>query len=462
MIRPRIIEYISSQSAESFEKAIGLVLPLGLVYLAASLEQKKHAVSILDCEALGLSKDEIRDEIIKRQPQVVGISAVTTNIRGALEAAKIAKEYGAITIIGGPHMMIFPRETLSYDFIDYGIVGEGEYALNELLFTLEKGGNFRNIRGAIYRDNNEIVVNEPAIVKDLDQLPIPAYHLLPLERYEMPNTGKKLASLITIRGCPFKCGFCYRSPLSFFIRKRNPIKVVDEIEYLYRTYGIRDINFVNESITLDKQHLVSICQEIIRRDLKIEWQSPARVDQVDESLLKIMKESGCRTLRFGVESGNDEILRIINKKTTLLKIEKAFFLCNKIGIDTVAYFIIGYLGETEATIKQTIAFSKKIRPTYAAFFPATPMPQTALFESSVRAGLIDKEYWRDFTLSRRSDGLPFLVPEAGDWVVKAYRTFYFRPIYILKNLRKISSWKSFKKYCLGALALLKMRFKRKA
>ncbi|MFH1905650.1 MAG: radical SAM protein [bacterium] len=461
LIRPRVVEYLSSQSAESFEGAIGLVPPLGLAYLAASLERESHKVAIMDCQALGLGPQEIRKEILKESPQVVGISAMTTNIRGALESARIAKECKAITVIGGPHMMIFPKETLSYEFIDYGIGGEGEYVLNELLLAIEKKGGVSDIKGLIYRENERIIVNEPAIVDDLDQLPIPAYHLLPLERYEMVNTGNKLVSLITIRGCPYKCGFCYRSPISRIIRKRDPLKVVDEIEYFYEKYGIKEINFVNESITLGREHLKRICQEILKRNLKINWQSPARVDQVTEELLRLMKESGCQVLRFGVESGNQNILDIIDKRTTLSQIETAFSLCNKIGIETVAYFIIGYLGETEETIKETIALARKISPTYATFFPATPMPQTSLFAFSVQAGLVEGDYWRDFTLGKRNDSLPFLFPGAGEWVVKAYRSLYFRPSYILKSLKKINSWKNLKKYSLAAWALLKMKFKRR-
>lgn len=462
LIRPRLVNYINSQSPSSFEDSIGLVPPLGVASIASFLEQAGYRVFILDCEALCLSDDGIKKEIIKHAPDVVGISAITTNIHGALESCRLAKECGAVVVIGGSHMVVFPQETMSYDFIDYGICGEGEYAFLSLLRALENRDkdSMRDIKGLIYRRDGQIISNGIARVDDLDEMPFSAYHLLPLDKYEMVNSRKRIVSMFTTRGCPYRCSFCFRSPLLDKVRRRNPLRVVDEIEYVVKEFGISHINFVDDTLTLNQSHIQAICTEMLKRDLKVYWQSPTRVDHVSPELLRLMYKAGCRTLRFGVESGDENILALIDKGTTLNQARDASHWCREAGIDTVAYFIIGYIGETEETIKRTIAFSKEIGATYAAFFPATPMPKTELFDMAVSEGLVEPHYWEDFVLGKRCDPLPFLFHDTGEWVTRAYREFYFRPSYIAFRLMRKDGWQNICKYAMAAYNLLKIRFNR--
>lgn len=462
LIRPRLVNYINSQSPPSFEDSIGLVPPLGIASIASVLEEKGHTASILDCEALCLSGEKIREAIIKYAPDVVGVSAITTNIHGALEACRLAKECGKIVVIGGSHMMVFPHETMTYDFIDYGICGEGEYAFLALLKALEEDDRdlFKGIKGLISRREGQITSNGIARIDNLDDMPFPAYHLLPLDNYEMVNSRKKIVSMFTTRGCPYQCGFCFRSSLLDKLRRRNPLRVVNEIEYVVREFGISHINFVDDTLTLIREHIEAICNELLKKNLRVYWQSPTRVDHVNPELLKLMYKAGCRALRFGVESGNEDILARIGKGTTIEQARNAFRWCREIGIDTVAYFIIGYIGETEETIKRTIAFSKEIGATYAAFFPATPMPKTKLFDMAAADGLVEPNYWEDFVLGKRADSLPFLFPDAGKWVAKAYREFYFRPSYIAYRLMRRDGWQNIHKYSRAAYNLLRIRFYR--
>ena len=458
LIHPRLIDSVNKESATVIEN-VGFVPPLGLAYIASSLEKNGHEVSILDCEALELLPPEIKRHIERIKPEVVGVSALTTNIRGALEAARLAKQAGASVVMGGPHLMVFPYETLTYDFIDYGIRGEGEIAMVKLLHGIEKGESLQKMPGIVCRVNEQTVVNEPACVDDIDAVPMPAYHLLPVEKYEISNFGGKTLSMFTTRGCPYKCGFCYRNPLLDRVRKRDPIKVVDEIECLIARFKINHINFVDEVITFDKQHMRAICEEILKRRLKLRWQAATRVNTVDDALLKLMHDAGCHTLRFGVESGNQEILNRMNKKITLHQADETFRLCRKIGIKTVAYFIIGYVSETVQTIKDTIAFAKRLSPDYAIFGPAYPLPETKLFEDAAAEGMVQPEYWRNFVLGKTTDPVPFLFPDTRKWVARAYRSFYFRPGYILKHLCEPESWKNMGRDCKTALALLALKAK---
>jgi radical SAM superfamily enzyme YgiQ (UPF0313 family) len=202
---------------------------------------------------------------------------------------------------------------------------------------------------------------------------------------------------------------------------------------------VQSINFVDETISLHKEYFLDFCEKLAAKKWNLEWQAPTRVTSIDEDVVRAAKMSGCHTLRLGIESGNEEVLKRISKGITLTQAEQAVRLCRKHGIKVVAYFIIGYIGETEKTVRQTIRFARKLKPDFAAFFPATPMPGTRLCSEAEDAGLIAKDYWRDYVLGKRSDALPFLIPDAGAWAARAYRSFYFSPGYLLHQLLAIRS-----------------------
>jgi radical SAM superfamily enzyme YgiQ (UPF0313 family) len=459
LVRPRIVNFINAQAAPSFDNSVGATPPLGIACIAAFLERYHYAVSILDCETQCSSAQDIKRIIEREEPDMVGVSAITTNIHGALEVCNIAKACGKIVVMGGTHMAIFPLETLQYPSIDYGIVGEGEQPTLELVRALESGGDVSQIAGIAYKKNGEIRANGIAKNNDLDSLPWPAYHLLHLEKYEMINTGP-MVSMFTTRGCPYKCTFCFRNPILDKVRKKNPIRVVDEIEYINKEFGIKYINFVDETITLDPAHIRSICAEIIRRKLRMVFQAPTRVNHVDEALLSTMRRAGFDTLRFGVESADEYILKLIDKRITLEETRRAFALCRKTGIKSVAYFILGYIGETAESIIKTIRFAKELKADYSVFFPATPMPGTKLFDMAVEKGLVERNYWLEFVLGKRNDPLPFLFPDTDRYIYKAYRQLYFNPSYIAKMLCKKETILNFRKYLTAALNLLRMKFQR--
>jgi radical SAM superfamily enzyme YgiQ (UPF0313 family) len=374
---------------------------------------------------------------------------------------KLSKEVSKdiITVIGGPQISVFPNETLSFDFVDYGIFGEGENAMLELVNNIEEGKSTSDIQGLLYKKDKKVFINQASLIEDLDSLPFPARHLLPNEKYHCVISKHPFTTMITGRGCPFRCGFCFKGPSDKKIRLRSAKNVVDEMEHCIEKYKVKEIMFYDDTLTFNKEHIKNICNEIISRKLKVDWESPTRIDCVDEDTLKVMKKAGCIRLRYGVESGDQRILDVMMKKTTLEKVEDAFKLTKKIGIETFAYFIIGYATEDEQTIRNTINFAKKLDPDWVMFTVATPLPSTNLFDLSVEKGLIDEQYWKNFVLGKTSERIPFLVKDADEWAKKAYKEFYLRPKFFFKKVYKIRSFDTIKKYMRGFNSIFSFEMK---
>jgi radical SAM superfamily enzyme YgiQ (UPF0313 family) len=462
LVRPFLRDCFNSICTSSFEESIGLIPPLNLCCLAASVEQAGYEVLIYDGEAEGTSEDHFREYLKAEKPDIVGINMVSVNFFGALDTSRIIKDVlpDACVVCGGTHMMIFPDETLSYDSFDYGFTGEAEEPFLRFLSFLEKGSpDLSQIPGLVYRVDDRVAVNEPyGFNEDLDSLPFPAFHLLDLSKYKMPNTGDNLISLFLSRGCPFKCGFCFRGPQMQMIRFKSVDRAIEEITHVVEKYGVRSINFVDETITLNKKYFLEFAAKLKARNFDLEWQAPTRVTSLDEETVIAAKECGCHTFRLGIESGSDEILKRINKGISTSASRKAVALCRKHGIKTVGYFLIGYLGETEETIRQTIRFSKELGLDYAAFYPVTPFPETELYFESIERNLTPADYWKDFILGNRHDRIPFIFPDAGKWTAKAFRSFYFSPSYILRHMLTKKFYANFLEHCRVALLMLTQRF----
>jgi len=412
---------------------------LGINYVAAMLEKAGYDVKFIDSMASGLTAQQTKKAIMDYGPDIVGITAMTVTFLGALEAAKIAKECGASVVMGGPHFSIFPIESMFHKEIDYAVFGEGEYPMLHLVRAVEENRSVENIKGLIWRENGKVRVNEPAIVDDLESLPIPARHLTPVNSYRLIGARKPFATMLTQRGCPFKCGYCATDNPMRKVRFRKVESVLDEMELLVKDFGTREINFVVETFTLKRDFTVALCEGILRRNIKVAWQAPTRVDCVDLELLKLMYRAGCWQLRFGIESGNQRILDLMNKNVTLEMIESAVNLTKKAGMRTVGYFILGYVDENAQSLDNTINFAKKLDLDSAVFYLGVPYYKTNFHELAVERGLIDENYWKEWVMGKRTDPLPFLIPDAEKWLRKAYSDYYYRPKYILKCLYNIRS-----------------------
>jgi len=462
LINPRDRDDINTRLPESVNRSKGIFAPLGLAYIASYLrENGNKEVKILDSEALNLTNDEIETVIKKVKPDIVGIASMTTILPHSLKVAKFAKNAGAITVLGGPHVSGFPEESVFFDFVDYAIIGEGEEAFSKLVKELEKKFqdkkySLEKIEGLVYRKDGKVIKNSVAVIKDINELPFPAFDLLPMNKYFSVINERPFVTMMTSRGCPFRCGFCYKQPTDKYFRRRTPENVVDEIEHWIKIYNIKEVMFYDDTLTLNKEHINGICDEIIRRKLKIIWEGPTRVDCVDEALLRKMKKAGCRRLRYGVESGDKRILKLMRKGTNLELVKKVFDMSKKVGLENFAYFIVGYYSETPETMQKTIDFAIKLDPDWVMFTVATPYPNTDLFNLSAEAGLIDKEYWKKFSIGQRVGRMPFLVKDAEKWIKRAYFKFYFRPKFILNKIKKLDSLYSLKNQFNGAMSILGM------
>jgi anaerobic magnesium-protoporphyrin IX monomethyl ester cyclase len=459
LIYPRDEENINTRLPGSLNRAQGLYPPLGLSYLAAVLEESNHDVRILDVPALNLTVDETRKEIFDFKADVAGVTCMTSTIKGSLAAARIAKESGAKVVLGGPQLAVYPEDTVSYDFVDYGVVGEGDYVMRDLVNALESGKNVSAIKGLVYKKGGRTHVNGFGLVDDLDTLPLPARHLLPMDNYDCVITKRPFVTMVSSRGCPYRCGFCFKQPSDTVVRFRSPERVVDEIEHCIDRYKTRWVMFYDDTLGAKREHVTGICNGILERGLDIEWETPMRVNNVDRELLQLMHKAGCRRLRYGVESGDEDILKVMRKGITIDKVREVFKITDEIGIETFAYFIIGYAHETPVTIRKTINLAKELDSDWTMFTVATPYPKTNLYDLALEAGIVKGDYWRDFTLGKKRERIPYFVEDSDKWVKQAYKEFYLRPKYVWKKLRRLRSLETLRKYIDGATGVVLFNMK---
>lgn len=416
--------------------------PMGLTYLAAILEKHGYHVEILDVPVLGLSYKQIKDELKKRKPDLVGITATTAMINSALQVAKIVKDVlpESIVILGGVHVTFAYETTMKENpFVDITCIGEGEYTLLELTQTLEKGGNLKNVKGIVYRKNGKLLKTQPRpLIENLDELPFPARHLLPMDKYKAFGENMILGTILTSRGCPFNCIFCSSSLLfGKKFRARSPKNVVDEIEQFQKAYKTRHVEFVDDTFTFDKKRAEEICKEIVDRKLDIRWVCSCRVDLIDKELMQTLRKAGCTMIYFGVESGVQRVINLMRKGIRLEQAENVMRWAREVGIETVASFVFGIPGETWEDAIQTIRFAKKLNPDYVQFSIATPFPGTELYQIAKREGLLLTEDWSKYTVLKPVMKTRELKPEELQKLVKkAYFNFYLRPRLALRYLRK--------------------------
>ena len=378
--------------------------PLGLAFLAAALEQAGIEVRVLDLVVFPYTIELLEDLLDDFQPDIVGITSVTMSFDSAIAVIQDVKKIAPdlVTVMGGPHVSFRARETMTeYPALDFIVMGEGEEAIVELARAVEKGAGFEEIAGLAWREGDRINITTgrpPGI--DVDTLPRPSRHLLPLGRY---RTLGMAISMTSSRGCPFSCIFCVgRKMVGAKVRYRNPISVVDELEYLSSLNFIQ-VNMADDLFTANKKHCLEVCDEILRRGLKTKWTSFARVDTVSPEVLARMKEAGCTAVSFGVETGNREILKTIRKGITLEQVEAAVTMCVEAGITPHASFILGLPGETPETLKETVAYGEKLKSMGVShgFHLLAPFPGTRVRDESADYGLkILTDDWREYHANR--------------------------------------------------------------
>ncbi len=376
---------------------------LGLGYLAAVAERAGHEAQIFDfglqpCRPL---EEEVQD-VIDFRPDLVAFTSMTTSYASVEQASAMLKEaLGVPILIGGPHATSLPNETLKNPHIDYLIYGEGEETFVDFLQAIEnKNDNWDGFKGVWYKKDGQIFSNpQRALIKDLDALPYPARHLFRLHDYPLyAPTGEQMLTVLSSRGCPYNCSFCFKGIVGRTYRQRSPENITAELEHLMDVYGVRNFYFIDDLFTIDVRRLGKILDHFIERNLDIRWQCLARVDRVNPELLGKMYQAGCREIHYGIESGNEEVLKQTAKHIDLSRVRDAAAWTEAAGIRAKGYFILGLPGDTEETIEETIEFASSLDLTEAMFSIATPFPGTQLWNELLRRHP-DMVYNADFTKS---------------------------------------------------------------
>jgi anaerobic magnesium-protoporphyrin IX monomethyl ester cyclase len=400
------------------------IVPMGLLYIAAVLEQQDYEVDVLDLLVSRYTKDKIRRKLEQYQPDVVGVTCVTMNYPTASDILKYCKSVNPdiVTVIGGPHVTFAPVETLNEaPWIDIVVMGEGELTLLDIV----SGKKRDYIDGIAYRSDGVKVNAQRPLIEDLDALPLPARHLFPTSRYHALASH---CSLITGRGCPFNCIFCVGSKMGGRrARFRDPKLVVDEIEHGL-ALGFDEVNLEDDLFTLNHKHLHAICDDIIARGLKFKWSVFARVDTVNPEVLQKLRKAGCDWLCYGIESGNQQILDIVKKKITLDMIRESVKMAKDAGVNVLASFILGLPGETKETLIQTMEFAREL-DTHYGFHVLAPFPGTEVREKADEYGLeILTSDWAKYDANRPVSRTEGAAPEDITSVLhKYYRGLRYIP-----------------------------------
>ncbi|MEI6127886.1 MAG: radical SAM protein [Pseudomonadota bacterium] len=422
--------------------------PLGLCYLSSILKKNGHTVQIIDSPAMDMDLQKTIAHIKQVETGIIGITATTASIMRAAELAKAIKESGieAKLLIGGPHVSALPEQTLrEFKEFDVGVINEGEYTIVDLVVRLKQRANLSEVKGIVYSEGEEIRLTAPReLIENLDDLPFPAWDMIPdlatyykpapHSYYRLPST-----SLMTSRGCNGRCTFCARPFMGEKYRSNSPEYTLAMIDFLVKSYGIKDIMFYDDNFLLDRKRVTTICEEILRRGYKITWSCLARTDVMQEDFFKLIKKAGCWQIAYGIESGDQSILNTMKKQAPLERVEEMIRRANQAGIHTRGYFMIGCPGETEATIEKTIQFITKsgLRDFHVTF--CTPMPGAELFTTAAQYGNFDCD-WRKLGFWD-----PVFIPHGMTKAAliaghrRMFRKFYLRPSVIARYLLKVIS-----------------------
>jgi anaerobic magnesium-protoporphyrin IX monomethyl ester cyclase len=389
--------------------------PLGLTYIAAACEAAGAQVMILDYIVRGYSKTKLIEEINAFGPDIVGTNSVTMNFKQAASILCIVKQTfpKIITLMGGPHVSFDAENTLAlYPGIDLVVKGEGEATVPELLGVIQTPEKWHTIPGIAFKQGEQIITTAlRPFIQDLDALPLPARHLLPMSRYQALGYP---VSIITSRGCPNQCIFCLgRKMVGQKVRFRSAVHIVDEIEEL-QTFGISFINIADDLFTASKRRVAAFCNELMKRNVEIFWSAFSRVNTIDTQTLKLMKSAGCHSVSFGIESGNPEMLQRVKKGITIAQAKKAAIACQEAGIRGHASFMVGLPGETLDTMNDSLTLKKELG-IESAFHFLSPFPGTSVREDIEEYDLeILTDDWDQYNANRSIVKTASLTPEQMD------------------------------------------------
>ena len=448
---PFVKDFCRTQRWAARTRGRVLRAPDWLAYAAAVLEKSGHNVKLVDLVAEGKDKEGLRDLAKKESPDFVVLDSTTPSIYSDIECAEIVKEVsGAKVIMVGPHISALPEDTLSLakGAVDVAVIGEYDYTVRD---AVEKFSDLSQVKGIVYYQSGQIIRNEPRpLIENLDEMPFPSWEQLDLLKYFDGGKLYPYIDIISGRGCPNKCIFCLwpQTMHGTRYRFRSPENVVDEIEHdiklCPKVAKTGEFFFEDDTFTVNRERAIKICEEILRRNLKITFSVNTRVDTGDIELFKIMKKAGCRELLVGFESGNQQVLDNMHKKITLEQSRKFMDYARAAKLHVHGCFVIGLPGENEATARQTIDFALGLGLNTLQFSGAVPFPGTEFFDLCKENGWLKTERWSDWLSSGEQHGVteyPYMKQEKINYYVDlGLKKFYLRPSYMFKFIFEARSF----------------------
>lgn len=425
---------------------------LGLGYLATAIRYK-HSVRILDCIKDGITIDRFKAAVKRYAPDVVGFQCYTFDLGFVNKGLKAVRriDRGIVTVAGGPHPSAMPEEIMDIfkKYLDFAFVGEAEAGFPQFLDALAgRKHDYSSVPGLAWRSGGSVRINPKAVVDDLDRLGMPAWDHIRPETYPESQHGAffkqfPIAPIMVTRGCPFPCTFCAGSVVSGRkIRRRSIANVMNELQYLNKKHGIREFHIIDDNFTMDKTYAKEFLKELKTMNLGMTWAVPngVRMDTLDEELLRLMKETGLYMVSLGIESGSDRILKAMKKGLTTSRIRRSVHMIHKAGIDMAGFFILGFPGETEHTIRQTINFAAKLPLVRANFFTYLPFPGSESYNELRNSKELEHVNWKRFYFTNAAYVPKGLTRKKLKKLHRlAFARFYLRPNVIFYQIRSVQS-----------------------
>ena len=446
--------------------------PLAVMYISSYLKKHTdHQIEVIDCVVDNLSFDDIAQAVKRIAPDVVGISATAShnlvNVAKSITAIKSANP-DAFIVMGGAHVNSFPELAAQLKGVDAAIRGDGERPLIRLLEAIENGNELETVPNIIFQRPDGTIFSGEMIpnIEDLDSFPFPDREACPPGKYYTPGMrGARATTMISSRGCPYRCVFC-NVPTGY--RSRSPENIVAEMKLCVEKYKVQDIHFVDDLFNLNPERVIKISEEILRQGVKVGWGYKASVRQTNREMIKIAKRAGCYRMHYGVETFTPEGLKALNKKVTLDEIRNIFEMTKQEGLKAIAYMIIGCPHEkTAEDILKVNDFMKKLKPDYVVYSLFAPYPDAPIFKIGTEKGLWKADCWEKFMLDPTED---YDLPTAWEEHLtkeeqlrifkKVNRSFYFNPKVFFKTLLSMRSLSEIKRIFLGGISLIRMEFLR--
>jgi len=467
LVYPPTRKSVPSILPAEVESSRGAFPPLGILYLAAQIKGIPGVeVLVRDADNQNLNSGQIADEVSEKGIELAGITVLSFHLLDAVDLAENIKKRSPETkiIVGGPHPHLYPKETLGLGVFDYLALGEGEESFKDFVARIQAGEKEPKLNGILSRqDRGEKFESRTGAISDLDQLKFPARELLPIASYfSVLSPNRPATTAVSSRGCPYKCIFCDRPHLGKKFRARSAEKVVAEMEEC-AGLGIREVIFYDDNFTTSRERVLKIAELILAKELKIAWDIRARVGDLKPEDYRLLRRAGLARIHFGVESGDPDLLELIQKGITIDQARFAFRSAQSAGIETLAYFMIGLPGENETTISRTINLAIELKPDYVHFSMLMLFPGTPIYFLALERGIIKEDLWQKFAAHPAPD---FQAPiweenlnreELESALRKAYRKFYLRPRYLFSRITRTKSWQSFKTQSRMGFSILGMK-----